>query len=138
MNYARLAKQLAAEGKNEKAKEALDFCMNSLPLDRVGYDPYTSDVIDAYFTAGDTAKAADMSKALADHYFEELEYYLKQDSYIVNSAEYEIRTSLNYLSMVATSCINHGKKELGDEINTKMNTFVTEYLGIVQPEGKLK
>jgi hypothetical protein len=138
MNYARLAKQLAAEGKNEKAKEALDYCMSSLPLDRVGYDPYTADVIDAYFIAGDTTRGAEMSKAFSDHYFAELEYYLKQDSYIVNSAEYEIRTTLNYLSQVANSCTANGKKELGDEITTKLNAYVSEYLGIVQPEGKLK
>ena len=39
-NYARLAKALAAEGKNEKAIEVLDCCMNVLPLEKVPYDPY--------------------------------------------------------------------------------------------------
>ena len=34
LNYARLAKALAAEGKNEKALEVLDYCMNALPLDK--------------------------------------------------------------------------------------------------------
>ncbi len=32
LNYARLAKALAAEGKNEKAIEVLDCCMEALPL----------------------------------------------------------------------------------------------------------
>ncbi len=31
LNYARLAKALSAEGKNEKAIETLDYCMDTLP-----------------------------------------------------------------------------------------------------------
>jgi hypothetical protein len=133
LNYARLAKQLAAEGKTEKAKEALDFCMRELPLDRVGYDPYMADVVDAYFVAGDTEKGAEMAKSFSDHYFEQLDYYLRQDEYIVNSAEYEIQTAIQYTSRVANSCSEHGKKELADEISKKLEQYYSNYVNIVQP-----
>jgi hypothetical protein len=138
MNYARLAKQLASEGKNEKAKEALDFCMSSLPIERVGYDPYVADVIDAYMVAGDTTKGADMARKFSDHYFELLDYYLRQDEYIVSSAEYEIQTAIQYTSRVANSCSEHGNKELGDEISKKLEQYYSNYVNIVQPGGALK
>ncbi len=61
LNYARLAKALAAEGKNEKATEVLDYCMNIFPVEKFSYDPYMGDVIEAYFAAGDTEKAVEMT-----------------------------------------------------------------------------
>lgn len=133
LNYARLAKQLASEGKNEKAVQALDYCMNSLPLDNVGYDPYVADIIDAYFAAGQIDKGAEMAKNLADHYSAELDYFLKQDTYYISSAEYEIQTAIQYTSRVADMCIEHGRKELGDEINGKVKDYYTRYVNIVQP-----
>ena len=63
-NYARLAKALTAEGKNEKALEVLDYCMDALPLDKVPYDPYVPDIIEAYFAAGDTEKAVEMTRLM--------------------------------------------------------------------------
>ncbi len=40
LNYARLAKALASEGKNEKAVEVLNRCLEVLPADRFPIDPY--------------------------------------------------------------------------------------------------
>ena len=53
-NYAKLAKALAGEGKNEKAIAVLNRCMEVLPLNKIPYDPYVPDLIEAYFAAGDT------------------------------------------------------------------------------------
>ena len=72
MNYARLAKALAAEGKNEKAIEVLDHCMEALPLEKISYDPYMADIIESYYLAGGTEKAVDMTKAFCDYYYEQV------------------------------------------------------------------
>jgi MFS family permease len=133
MNYARLAKALAAEGKNEKAVEVLDYCMNTFPISKLSYDPYIPDVIEAYFAAGATDKAVEMSKDLADYYSEHLAYYLKQDPYIVRSAEFEIQTSIQYTSRVANACKANGKTELAESINQKLEGFYTDYVRVVQP-----
>ena len=73
--------------KIEKAIETLDFCMNALPLEKIPYDPYTADIIEAYFAAGAKDKAFAMSGAFCDYYYKRLDYFLKQKSYIVSSAE---------------------------------------------------
>jgi hypothetical protein len=136
LNYARLAKALAAEGKNEKAIEVLDFCMKALPLEKITYDPYTSDIIEAYFDAGATDKAVEMSKAFCDYYYSHLDYYLKQYPYVVNSAEFEIQTAIQYTSKVANACSAHGKPEMGDEITKKLEAYYGQYVKIVQPGTK--
>jgi hypothetical protein len=136
MNYARLAKALATEGKNEKAIEVLDHCMNVLPLEKIPYDPYTADLVEAYFAAGATDKGVEMSKAFADYYYKQLDYYLKQDPYIIRSAEYEIQTAIQYTSRVGAACSQAGKTELADEINGNLETYYGRYVKIVQPGAK--
>lgn len=136
LNYARLAKALVAEGKKEKAIKVLDFCMNQLPLAKTSYDPYVPDIIDAYFAAGDTVKAVQMTNALCNFYYGHLDYYLKQAPYIVQSAEYEIQTAIQYPSRVASSCTKYGKPELGEEITNKLESYYTRYVKIINPSQK--
>jgi hypothetical protein len=131
-NYARLAKTLAGEGKNEKAVGVLDYCMNVLPLEKIPYDPYVPDIIEAYFAAADTTKAIDMTNALCKHYYEQLDYYLKQTPYIVNSADYEIQSAIQNTSRVAGACMEYGKHEMGVKINNRLEDYYTRYVGMQQ------
>ena len=136
LNYARLAKALSAEGKNEKAIETLDFCMNALPLDKVTYDPYTADIIEAYYDAGATAKAIEMTNAFCDYYYKRLDYFLKQKPFIISSAEFEIQTAMQYTSRIANACTANGKPEMGQEISKKLEGYYAEYIKTLQPAGK--
>jgi len=138
MNFARLAKALAEEGKNEKAVAVLDRCMEDLPLSKIPYDPYVADLIDAYFAAGSTEKAVNMTMAFREYYFERLDYFLKQKPYIVNSAEYEIQTAIQYTSRVAGSCEKYGKPELAKEINDKLESYYADYMMKMQPSARLQ
>lgn len=127
LNYARLAKALAAEGKKEKAVEVLDFCMKALPLSNVPYDPYVADLVEAYFAAGDTSKALAMSDDLSSYYLEMLAYYLKQNPYVISSADYKIRSALQYTSKIteAYSAAEYKKKE--DAIAKKLDDIYAEF-----------
>ncbi len=136
LNYARLSKALTAEGKKDKALEVLDYCMKVLPLEKIPYDQYMSDIIEAYFDAGATDKAVEMTKAFCDYYYSHLNYYLKQNRYIINSAEYEIQTAIQYTSRVANACSTYGKPEMGDEITKKLESYYADYVKIVQSPAK--
>ena len=134
LQYARLAKELAAEGKKEQALEVLDYCMNALPVSNVPYDPYMPDLIEAYFVAGNIEKAHEMTKAYSDHNYEQLDYYLKQSPYIIKSAEYEIQSAIQYTSKVSSACKEYGDKELAAEIDKKLEAYYRIYLGMQIPE----
>ena len=136
LNYARLAKALSSEGKNEKAIETLNKCMEALPLEKIPYDPYTADLIEAYFAAGATEKAVEMSTAFCDYYYKRLDYFLKQRPYIVNSAEFEIQTAIQYTSRVANACVSGGKPEMGEAITKKLEAYYSDYVKIVQPQER--
>ncbi len=136
MNYARLAKALSGEGKNEKAIEVLDYCMETLPIETISYDPYIPDIIEAYFAAGGTDKAVEMSEALSEYYYEKLDYFLRQDPFIINSAEFEIQTAIQYTSRVANACATNGKTEIADEINKRLESYYGNYVRILQPSSR--
>ncbi|HOO99933.1 MAG TPA: DUF2723 domain-containing protein [Bacteroidales bacterium] len=136
LNYAKLARALVTEGKNEKALEVLNRCMELLPLQQVPYDPYVNSVIDAYFAAGDKEKAVQMTRDMCDYYYSQLDYYLKQKPHIVNSAEYAIGTAFEYTRQAGEKCINYGETELGLEISNRLQDFYTRYVEFVNPAAR--
>jgi hypothetical protein len=128
LNFARLSKALSGEGKNEKAIEVLDNCMKIFPLERIPYDPYVPDIIDAYFAAGSTDQAVKATNDLCNHYYEQLDYFLKQRPYLISSAEYEIQSAIQYTSRVASICMDNGQKDLSLEINKKLEDYYSRYV----------
>jgi hypothetical protein len=126
--YARLAKALSSEGKNEKAVAVLDRCLELMPANRFPIDPYYTDLIEGYFSAGAADKAVEMTKGLCDYCYEKLDYYLKQSPYVISSAEYEIQSAIQSASKAANFCESNGKKEIADEINKKLEAYYTDYL----------
>ena len=71
-----------------------------------------------------TEKAVEMTWAFCDYYYERLDYYLKQNPYIINSAEFEIQTAIQYTSRVANACAANGKPEMAEEINKKLEELL--------------
>jgi hypothetical protein len=131
--YAKLARALIAEGKNEKAITVLDRCLEVLPVDKFPPDPYYNDLIEAYFLAGAVNKAVELTGRLRDYYYDRLNYYLKQNPYVLSSAEYEIQSAIQYTAKLAGYCEASGNKELGDEINARLEGYYQEYIGKQQP-----
>lgn len=129
LNHARLAKALAAEGEKEKAVEVLDRCVWLFPAGRVPYDPYSPDIVEAYFAAGENEKAVEQTKDLRDYYYERLDYYMRQSPFIIGSAQYEIQTAIQYTSRVANFCMAYGENELADEINERLEAYYSDYVG---------
>ena len=64
------------------------------------------------------------------------DYYLKQNPYIIRSAEFEIQTAIQYTSRVANACKTNDNPELAEEINKKLEEYYTSYVRTVQPELK--
>jgi hypothetical protein len=135
-NYARLAKALAAEGKNEKAIQVLDYCMETLPIEKLSYDMYIPDITEAYFAAGGTEKGVALSKGLAAYYFEKLDYYLRQAPEVLMSADYEIQIAMQYVSRVGAACKSNGQAEVATEISTKLESYYGQYIKLLQPGRK--
>ena len=135
-NYARLAKILATEGKNEKAIQVLDYCMETFPLEKLSFDMYVPDIIEAYFAAGGTEKAATLASSLNKYYCEKIDYYLRQNNSILSSAEYDVQVSMQYMSKTAGICKAYGKSALADEMAAKTDGYYASFMKKMSPGVK--
>lgn len=73
--FVRLAEQLVNEGKNDKAKEVINYAMKVMPDDPVNYDFYCPMFVGLYLRLGESKKADEMANVMKQRSKEELEYY---------------------------------------------------------------
>lgn len=130
--YARLAKQLAAEGKKDQAVKVLNTCMKSLPLSNVGYDFFLPYMVDAYFAAGDNEAAKKLSKDIATYYLDKVDYYLNQKQYIVLNANQDITQGIQIVSQTLQSCYDSGETEVAEELNIRLSGLYEKYTTLVK------
>ena len=135
-NYARLAKELAAKGKNEMANKVLDYCMQTFTVDKLSYDLYIPDIIEGYFAAGSPDKALELSDQYSKYYYEKLDYYFRQKRYVLSSAEAEVTASIQYLMRVEDLLKKNGKTDVAEKLNAKWESYYNTYLKLLQPSVK--
>ena len=91
--FSQLVQQLMREGKKDKAKAALNYAEKVIPAYNVPYDWQNGAVqmAEAYYQLGETAKADEMMKALADKAVEYLTWYLSLDDnrFMISTREFE-------------------------------------------------
>ena len=91
--FSQLVQQLIREGKKDKAKAALDYAEKMIPAFNVPYDWQNGAVqmAEAYYQLGDSAKADEMMKALANKAVEYLTWYLSMDDnrFVISTREFE-------------------------------------------------
>jgi hypothetical protein len=130
--YARLAGELAARGDTTRANEVLERCMDVLPVSKLGYDLYCSDIISGWFAAGNKEKAVTMTRDLTGYYFERIGYLLGQKPLIAASADQEIAQGLQIVSQVMQICYSNGEADLAEELNGKFSELYTKYVALKQ------
>jgi tetratricopeptide (TPR) repeat protein len=135
-NHARLANALVAEGKNEKAIKVLDHCMEIFPVEKLSWDMYSPDLIESYYKAGAVEKANSLTREMTSAYFEKLDYFLKQKQNIIESADYEIRLSIDGITRVATAASEAKQEDLSKELTTKFDDYYRRYINSLQPQAR--
>jgi hypothetical protein len=105
--FAKLAEELLKEGKKDKAKKAILFCLEKMPDNVIPYDVYTTQFIDILFELGEDKKAMDIAQKMAVRADSMLEYVLRKD----RPDEIEMSTNFAILSQVSAALERAGKKE---------------------------
>ena len=75
-NFVRLSGELMNKGETEKAVEVLDKCMSVLPLEKVPYNFFHSEIPGLYLQAGDKEKAKEVGESILNAAKQELDYYV--------------------------------------------------------------
>jgi len=128
LNHARLAKALVADGDTARARAVIDRCLELIPVSKLGYDFYFSEIISACFAAGDNERAATLAREFSDYYLGRSGYLLDQKPSVRLYAESEIANGLQLVSPVMQMCYDNGQTALAEELNAKFNELYSKYV----------
>ena len=95
--FARLARGLVEEGKNEQAVEVLDRCMEVIPPQLVPFNFFALSLIEMYYRAGDIENGVKYSKIFMEQCAEELSYFLSLPDRLAGNVRSETELNLYLL-----------------------------------------
>ncbi len=129
--FGRMAVKFAEEGQNEKAIEALDFCMKVMPEEKFQFNYFIFGVIEGYFKAGASEKADELVQLFSTRLDEELGYYLNFRGDKRKNINNEIQAAVQYYQML----LRLDQQYNGTGQNLQESELFQRYQQAVQPFG---
>ena len=122
--FAQLAIALIKEGKPEKARKALDKCIEVFPDNAIAYEYSTLGIIDAYYRLGDVEKANDIVKRLFDVTDRELKYFMRfVNTRLEEEAKNKLGDNLDMLGNLISLTRNYKQNDLALKMKKKMEDY---------------
>ena len=123
--FTRLAEELIAEGKTEKAKEVLDKAFEVMPERNVPYDYFVMFLAENYYQVGEDEKGNAVTERLVDIYEKELLYYRSlgpEYAKTVRQDQQQAMAILNRLMTIVTQQYPQG--EFGTEMQERISPLL--------------
>ena len=99
-NFSRLAQELIKENKFKKAENVLDYCMKTMPPNKVPLNYFIHPIIESYYQLNANEKANNLTSKLANKYTSELEYYFSFPTRKINGVQLEILKNLQFFNQL--------------------------------------
>ena len=120
LQMATLADALVREGRKDKAIEVLDLCMEKMPERNVPYERIMLPLIEAYYDAGDTAKANAITSRLFEVMEDNMAYYLSLEPRFAARVGPDMNLTHMVLErMVQTTLLVHKQEAPGKELEKR-------------------
>ncbi len=129
-NFARLAEELIKEGKPDKAKQALERCLEVLPHENVPYNLYMLRMVELFYDVNGKDSAQHISKLIAANYEEDLNYYfsLPEDSF--KPFKKDTQQAMAIIQELVRIAQSNKDAEFTKEIQEKFNELQAKYVQI--------
>ena len=134
--YGRLGKQLASEGKNEKAIAVLDLAEEKMPEAKFAYDYFVFNIIEGYYQAGAKEKAQAMISTFADRLEGELAYYGQYKGNDRKMVQNEINAASSYFQMLVRLVNQYENNNSQNLESLQSNEIYQRYAQALQPFGR--
>ncbi len=129
-NFARLAEALIKEGKKDKAKKALDKCMQVMPDTTVPYDIFSLQLANLYLQLGADSSAMQILTVLKQRTEEELNYYAKFNNSQKKLIRNDIRTSMGVYQEIFRIGNMFKKEDLTKDMQEKLMAYYNAFAAI--------
>jgi hypothetical protein len=124
-SFSRLALQLIAENKPDKAKKALSKCLEIIPETAVPFNIYNILLVDAYFRLGETQKALEIAVKIKTNTYQDFRYFISLGNKFAANLDYEQRIAFYTLDELRRLATTYKQPELQSELDKKMQEFAT-------------
>ncbi len=133
-NFARLAIELAEQGKKDSAIAVLDRCLYLLPQEKMRHDIYSGRLLEGYYKAGDFEKANQLFEEIFGQVDKELNYYYSFSLALGQAISLEKRISLQLLSILATLTETYKQDELNARASGAFEMYYGQFMGEMERE----
>jgi hypothetical protein len=133
-NLQRLAENLLWAGRNDSALKVLDLCMEELPVSKIPYDYFVSQIARLYIEAGNKEKGMALMKDMYEEMDRELNYYFGFKPAYYRQLNTEIRSSLFYMSELLTLAKNYADESYVAQIEPRFNKHYELFLQYFRPQ----
>jgi tetratricopeptide (TPR) repeat protein len=124
--FTRLALKLLEEGKKDSAIKVLDKCNALMPAKQIPYNYFNIFMADAYFKTGETEKANNMLKILANSTLENINYYITLPSKYVGKDDDERDRNLAIAQEILKVLEMNKQDALLNELNGKFQQVMSK------------
>ena len=131
--FARLANALLDEGKKDSAIKVLDHCFEIMPDSRFGYNMFIMPLAEAYYKAGQPAKANKILARLLEINQKELAYYFRFTGRKAKTLDYEKRQSLGLLNKIKDIAEREKQKQLSTDVTKSFELYYELYIKSAPP-----
>ncbi|MCH7534896.1 MAG: DUF2723 domain-containing protein, partial [Bacteroidetes bacterium] len=134
-NFTRLAEAFIVEGKINKAVEVADRCFEIMPHESIPYNLFVMPLAEIYYNVGETEKANEIVKILADKYEEELQYYFTFKIADLKSVKRQMQQAISIMQRLSMMSGEFKQEELSKELIERFKILEELY---VQRMSKLQ
>ena len=127
-NFGRLAKALAAEGKQDSAQMVMKRGLEVLPIEKMRLEYFDTHFVEAFFEVGMNEMGVEVVTQMVDDAVFDMEYYVKLDRKVANAADQEkqiVMATLQWLNNVAS---RYNEKELAADVSKKFEAVYSLYM----------
>ena len=120
-DFARLARKLTIEGKNDSAVKVCDYVQKIFPDNKVHFDYYMIQFVDVYYKAGAFDKGNKLANRLFEIYQQNTDYYLSLNPEFRGNYDEDLNEAYGFFNSMKQIADQYNQKAISQRVDKFMN-----------------
>jgi hypothetical protein len=127
-NFARLARKLTVEGKNDSAVKVCDYVQQIFPDNKISFDYYMIQFVDVYYRAGAFEKGTKLADRLMQIYEQNTDYILSLNPEFRGNFDEDLNESFSFFNTLKQIADQYDQKD----VSKRVDDFLNQKMGALQ------
>lgn len=120
-DFARLARKLTIEGKNDSAVKVCDYVQQIFPDNKIHFDYYMIQFVDVYYKAGAFDKGNKLATKLMQIYQQNTDYYLSLNPEFRSNYDEDLNEAYGFFNSMKQIADQYNQKAISQKVEKFMN-----------------